>query len=849
MAFKLLPKTRENTTTVGTGALTLVGAVAADNLTFGAQMSEGDQTFACALSTDGSTWEEGLYTMTSGQLARTGPRLATSALGTSAVALDGGRVWGIIPHDILLLLAKLLAPVDSQVVKYDAGLGRFVTASVGGVSWHQAVALATAAALPGNTYSNGTAGVGATLTASGNAALSVDGVAVTAGNRILVKDEATQAHNGIYVVTAAGDGSHPYVLTRATDYDDAGDIGQSDATVVGTAGTANGSTVWLSTIGSPFTLGTSTISFSLVISLPPITSDGDVLTIVSGVPTWSTPSGGGGSWAIDGVGNWASDGTFSAGDVSRDRADFYQVKADLAPGPGVAPDIDGNNVAAATGTTGPTAITTASAGDLIYLLFATKDSGGHMTGVTSSLTFTQLFREVAGAYSLELWSAPAASALTAEAITANFSASINYVVHVFAVKGNHALVPLDRNTSLPRYGSSGSSLAGVSTSSPFDILFYFDMTDNPSGFDGTLAPSGFTWVQGTSYIPAQSSLSYKRVTATQSNITLDAANGPASQTFAFAVTSDNPPPRLDPEHWVRLSGFDSTAFDVVLGSAVGNIAVRQSAGWGVLAPGTAGQVINFGTAGPQVVNFSAALDALSTTPGAIVQRGTAGYGVIAPGTSGQVLTMGTSGVAATFEDNGGGGGGGGAGSVPTQASTGFTSSANLGGVATVSDSAAGVLISQPASNGNAENWRIVFKAQPATPYAIRAKIALLSSFVFGEHVAIGLGFYDGTKLEYIGLHIGGVNPGTALGTIQLGDYSSVSSSFGSSDSATFTNSLWVQIENDGSSLHFGISIDGVTYRRIKDETIGTFLTPTHIFFGINPYGSAAWGTLMDYAET
>ncbi len=60
---------------------------------------------------------------------------------------------------------------------------------------------ATTAALPANTYNNGTSGVGATLTANANGALTVDGgSSVSAGQRILVWQEATAPNNGIYSV-------------------------------------------------------------------------------------------------------------------------------------------------------------------------------------------------------------------------------------------------------------------------------------------------------------------------------------------------------------------------------------------------------------------------------------------------------------------------------------------------------------------------------------------------------------------------------------------------------------------------------------------------------------------------
>ena len=62
-------------------------------------------------------------------------------------------------------------------------------------------------------------GVGATLTNSGaNAALSIDGIALSTSDRVLVYTQSNAYENGIYVVTTVGDGSTAWVLTRATDF-------------------------------------------------------------------------------------------------------------------------------------------------------------------------------------------------------------------------------------------------------------------------------------------------------------------------------------------------------------------------------------------------------------------------------------------------------------------------------------------------------------------------------------------------------------------------------------------------------------------------------------------------------
>ena len=82
------------------------------------------------------------------------------------------------------------------------------------------VLASTTAALPANVYANGTAGVGATLTASANGAFPAqDGVAIPLNGRVLVRFEAAPANNGVYFLSQVGSAGTPWILTRATDYD------------------------------------------------------------------------------------------------------------------------------------------------------------------------------------------------------------------------------------------------------------------------------------------------------------------------------------------------------------------------------------------------------------------------------------------------------------------------------------------------------------------------------------------------------------------------------------------------------------------------------------------------------
>lgn len=114
-----------------------------------------------------------------------------------------------------------------------------------GIHAHEAVKAATTTDLSA-TYANGTSdasgglGIGATLTASANGAISIDGYSAALNDRILVKDQTNQVHNGIYKVTTVGDGSTPWVLTRTDDANNspAGELNAGDSVFV-LNGTAN----------------------------------------------------------------------------------------------------------------------------------------------------------------------------------------------------------------------------------------------------------------------------------------------------------------------------------------------------------------------------------------------------------------------------------------------------------------------------------------------------------------------------------------------------------------------------------------------------------------------------------
>jgi hypothetical protein len=248
----------------GTGAITLTGYVQGSGTSAFTASSTIPNTDITGLGTM-STQNASSVAITGGSINGTTIGAGTAAAGTfTNITLTTGTI-STTPTSGTDIVNKSYADSISS-----------------GVNYHPSVQYASAATLTSTsgayTYSNGTGGVGATITGPVNTALIIDGhtmVAgdVTAGTRVLIKDETgayvntttpSAAFNGAYVVTQVATVSVGWVLTRATDYDTSGsgtnEIDQGDFFYV-VYGTANTNTSWIQQTALPITVGTTQLSF------------------------------------------------------------------------------------------------------------------------------------------------------------------------------------------------------------------------------------------------------------------------------------------------------------------------------------------------------------------------------------------------------------------------------------------------------------------------------------------------------------------------------------------------------------------------------------------------------------
>jgi hypothetical protein len=200
--------------------------------------------------------------------------------------------------------ATSITALNTPVNPTDAATKAYVDSVATGLNILSQSRLATAAVLPNTpTYSNGALGVGATLTAGSNTTLTVDGTVAALNDIILVKNQASAFQNGVYTVTAAGSGAAPWVLTRATYFDQAAEMKAGSYTLV-TAGSINASTSWalqtaVTTVGTDAltwiqfssTAGVTSVGgFNGVVTAAQVTSSCNLFT---GVLSGCIPSGSG----------------------------------------------------------------------------------------------------------------------------------------------------------------------------------------------------------------------------------------------------------------------------------------------------------------------------------------------------------------------------------------------------------------------------------------------------------------------------------------------------------------------------------------------------------------------------
>ena len=197
---------------------------------------------------------------------------ATSAVKTAALHIgsSGSETQVTTTAAQLNYISGLTAGIDTDLSSVAAGhttltsalaVKTYVDNTRSGLEVKDSVKVATTADVSSWTYANGSSGVGATLTASGNGVVAIDGVNLALNDRVLVKDQNPATENGIYYVSTAGAVGATLVLTRATDADTASELSSGVFFFV-EQGSANADNGYVMTQDTAITFGSTTVDFS-----------------------------------------------------------------------------------------------------------------------------------------------------------------------------------------------------------------------------------------------------------------------------------------------------------------------------------------------------------------------------------------------------------------------------------------------------------------------------------------------------------------------------------------------------------------------------------------------------------
>jgi phage-related tail fiber protein len=133
-----------------------------------------------------------------------------------------------------------IANVPTPSLGHHAANKDYVDNAIRGLDWKQSVRVASTGNV--NVSNPGTS--------------TFDGVSLSNGDRVLLKDQSTASQNGIYTFATSST-----AMVRATDADSSSEVTGGMAVTV-TEGTVNADTVWILTTNDTITLGSTNLAFT-----------------------------------------------------------------------------------------------------------------------------------------------------------------------------------------------------------------------------------------------------------------------------------------------------------------------------------------------------------------------------------------------------------------------------------------------------------------------------------------------------------------------------------------------------------------------------------------------------------
>lgn len=244
-------KTKLDSATSSNTATTIVMRDATGNFTAGTITADLLGNASTATNADQLDGQEGTWYQD--RANHTGTQVASTISDLKSVVTTYRLDEFAAPNTNVSMGANKLINVADPTNPQDAATKAYVDASRAGLDVKESARVASTA----------------NIALATGGLLTIDGITVAAGDRVLVKNQTTASENGIYVAAAGA-------WSRATDADTDAEVTSGMFTFV-SEGTTHADSGWVLTTDDPITLGTTALNFAQFSGTGAITA-GDGLT-------------------------------------------------------------------------------------------------------------------------------------------------------------------------------------------------------------------------------------------------------------------------------------------------------------------------------------------------------------------------------------------------------------------------------------------------------------------------------------------------------------------------------------------------------------------------------------------